>query len=554
MRKTLKKLSCSRQSCMNLNYHFPAGMKKTYLSGKIYPFVRVPFKEIRLKTESSVSGFKERRYFLAYDTSGPYSDSQTRVDIHQGISAIRLAWINRSGDLEKIHSPENPKNFILRAKSGRKISQLYLAKKGQITPEMEFAAIREGCSPQLVRQEVAAGRAIIPANINHPEVEPMIIGRKFLVKINANIGNSAISSSIPEEIEKMVWAIRWGGDTVMDLSTGDHIHETRESIIRNSPVPIGTVPIYQAIQKVGGKPEELTWPIYRETLIEQAQQGVDYFTVHAGVLKKYIPWANQRLMGIVSRGGSVLAKWCLAHKKENFLFTHFDEICEILKSYDVCFSLGDGLRPGCISDANDRAQFGELKTLGELTRIAWKHDVQTMIEGPGHVPMNLIQENMERQMKACYKAPFYTLGPLVTDVGVGYDHLTSAIGGAMIGWFGASMLCYVTPKEHLGLPNKEDVRAGIIAHKIAAHAADLAKGHPQAHQYDRLMSKARFDFQWQDQFNLSFDPELARSYRAQSLPKRKDKRSPFCSMCGPQYCSIQTTHDVRRLSSKNKLK
>ena len=430
---------------------------------------------------------------------------------------------------------------------------MYYARQGIVTPEMEFVAVRENCSPEFVRSEVARGRAIIPVNINHPESEPMIIGRNFLVKINANIGNSALSSSISEEVEKMTWAIRWGGDTVMDLSTGKNIHETREWIIRNSPVPIGTVPIYQALEKVNGKAEELTWEIYRDTLIEQAEQGVDYFTVHAGVLLRYIPWTARRVTGIVSRGGSILAKWCLAHHKENFLYTHFEDICEILKQYDVSFSLGDGLRPGSIADANDAAQFGELETLGELTKIAWKNDVQTMIEGPGHVPMHLIKENMDKQLVICHEAPFYTLGPLTTDVAPGYDHITSAIGAAMIGWFGTAMLCYVTPKEHLGLPNKDDVKQGIIAYKIAAHAADLAKGHKGAREWDDALSKARFEFRWRDQFNLGLDPETAEKYHDQTLPAEGAKIAHFCSMCGPNFCSMKITQDVREYAQTHGL-
>jgi phosphomethylpyrimidine synthase len=427
---------------------------------------------------------------------------------------------------------------------------MHYARRGEITPEMEFIAIREGLSVDFVREEVARGRAIIPANINHHELEPMIIGRKFLVKINCNLGNSAVSSSIQEEVEKMLWAIRWGGDTVMDLSTGKNIHETREWILRNSPVPIGTVPIYQALEKVGGKAEELTWEIFRDTLIEQAEQGVDYFTIHAGVRLAYIPLTAKRLTGIVSRGGSILAKWCLAHHRENFLYSHFEEICEIMKAYDVSFSLGDGLRPGSIADANDEAQFGELETLGELTQIAWKHEVQTMIEGPGHVPMHLIQENMDRQLKVCKEAPFYTLGPLTTDIAPGYDHLTSAIGAAMIGWFGTAMLCYVTPKEHLGLPNKEDVKQGLIAYKIAAHAADLAKNHPGAQARDNALSKARFEFRWQDQFNLSLDPDTALAFHDATLPQEAAKEAHFCSMCGPHFCSMKITEDVRRYAEE----
>jgi phosphomethylpyrimidine synthase len=427
---------------------------------------------------------------------------------------------------------------------------MHYARRGQITPEMEFIAIRENCEPEFVRDEVARGRAVIPTNINHPESEPMIIGRNFLVKINANIGNSAIGSSIEEEVEKMAWATRWGADTVMDLSTGANIHETREWILRNSPVPIGTVPIYQALEKVNGKAEDLTWEIYRDTLIEQAEQGVDYFTIHAGVLLRYIPLTAKRVTGIVSRGGSILAKWCLAHHQENFLYTHFEEICEIMKQYDICFSLGDGLRPGCLADANDAAQFGELEALGELTTIAWKHDVQVMIEGPGHVPMHLIKENMEKQLELCHEAPFYTLGPLTTDIAPGYDHITSAIGAAMIGWYGTAMLCYVTPKEHLGLPDKQDVKDGVIAYKIAAHAADVAKGHPGARHWDDVLSKARFEFRWADQFNLALDPETAQKYHDETLPAQGAKVAHFCSMCGPHFCSMKITQDVREFAER----
>ncbi|HEX8807169.1 MAG TPA: phosphomethylpyrimidine synthase ThiC, partial [Candidatus Aquilonibacter sp.] len=439
---------------------------------------------------------------------------------------------------------------IRRAKPGANVTQMHYARRGEITPEMEFIAIREGVEPSYVRDEVARGRAIIPSNVNHPEAEPMIIGRGFHVKINANIGNSAVASTIEEEVEKMTWATRWGADTVMDLSTGKNIHETREWIVRNSPVPIGTVPIYQALEKVNGKAEELTWELYRDTLVEQAEQGVDYFTIHAGVLLRYVPLTANRVTGIVSRGGSILAKWCLAHHQENFLYTHFEEICEIMKAYDVAFSLGDGLRPGCTADANDAAQFGELETLGELTQIAWKHDVQVMIEGPGHVPMHLIKENMEKQLAICNEAPFYTLGPLVTDIAPGYDHITSAIGAAMIGWFGTAMLCYVTPKEHLGLPNKKDVKDGVIAYKIAAHAADLAKGHPRAHHWDDVLSKARFEFRWQDQFELSLDPETAREFHDETLPAAGAKIAHFCSMCGPHFCSMKITQEVREYAEK----
>ena len=533
---------------------------------------------------------------VVYDTSGPYTDPNVETDIRKGLRPLRLNWIEARSDVEEIagggHSNANGKNVskdgsqterfpeasrrpILRARPGRNVTQMYYAKKGIVTPEMEYIAIRENLgrqkalengangnprtttgssfgaaipkfvTPEFVRDEVARGRAIIPANVNHPESEPMIIGRNFLVKINANIGNSAVASSVEEEVEKMIWATRWGADTVMDLSTGDDIHETREWILRNSPVPIGTVPIYQALEKVGGKAEELTWEIYRDTLIEQAEQGVDYFTIHAGVLLRYVPLTANRVTGIVSRGGSILAKWCLAHHKENFLYTHFEEICEIMKAYDVSFSLGDGLRPGSIADANDEAQFGELEALGELTKIAWKHDVQVMIEGPGHVPMHLIHENMTKQLELCYEAPFYTLGPLTTDIAPGYDHITSAIGAAMIGWYGTAMLCYVTPKEHLGLPDKKDVKDGVIAYKIAAHAADLAKGHPGAQLRDDALSQARFEFRWEDQFNLSLDPDTAREFHDETLPAEGAKLAHFCSMCGPHFCSMKITQDVR---------
>jgi phosphomethylpyrimidine synthase len=521
-----------------------------------------------------------------YDTSGPYTDPEARIDPQAGLKPIRLEWISARGDSRQLDRPTSeygrqreadPRLNGLRfghrrpprvASPGGNVTQLHYARKGVITPEMEFIAIRETqrvqaalaaqhpgdshgaaiprtITPEFVRDEVARGRAIIPANINHPESEPMIIGRNFLVKINANIGNSAVTSSIEEEVEKLVWAIRWGADTVMDLSTGKNIHETREWIVRNSPVPIGTVPIYQALEKVGGKAEELTWEIFRDTLVEQAEQGVDYFTIHAGVLLRYIPLTARRVTGIVSRGGSIIAKWCLAHHQENFLYTRFEEICEIMKAYDVAFSLGDGLRPGSIADANDQAQFAELSTLGELTRIAWKHDVQTMIEGPGHVPLQLIRENMTRQLDECHEAPFYTLGPLTTDIAPGYDHFTSGIGAALIGWLGTAMLCYVTPKEHLGLPDRDDVKEGVITYKIAAHAADLAKGHPGAQARDNALSKARFEFRWEDQFNLSLDPERARQFHDQTLPAEGAKVAHFCSMCGPQFCSMKITQDVR---------
>jgi phosphomethylpyrimidine synthase len=502
--------------------------KKVFLTGS-RPDIRVPFREIEL------SG--GRGSHRVYDTSGPYTDPKARIDLKQGLPPLRQAWIAER-----------------KARGGKNFSQMHFARKGIITPEMEFIAIRENVRAEFVRDEVARGRAIIPANIHHPELEPMIIGRNFLVKINANIGNSAVSSSIFEEVEKLVWAARWGSDTLMDLSTGKEIHTTREWILRNSPIPIGTVPIYQALEKVGGRAEDLTWEIFRDTLVEQAEQGVDYFTIHAGVRLAFVPLTAKRVTGIVSRGGSILAKWCLAHHEENFLYTHFEDICEIMKRYDVSFSLGDGLRPGSIADANDEAQFAELKTLGELTQIAWKHDVQTMIEGPGHVPMHLIKENMDKQLTECHEAPFYTLGPLTTDIAPGYDHITSAIGAAMIGWFGTAMLCYVTPKEHLGLPNREDVRQGIIAYKIAAHAADLAKGHPGARLRDDALSQARFEFRWQDQFNLSLDPETARSYHDQTLPQAAAKEAHFCSMCGPHFCSMNITQEVREYAEKKGLK
>ena len=481
-----------------------------------------------------------------YDTSGPYTDPAVTIDIRKGLARSRAAWLRSRGDVDE-------KNGIFKAKPGKNVSQMHYAKNGVITEEMEFVAIRENMDPEFVRQEIARGRAIIPANINHAELEPMIIGRKFLVKINANIGNSAIASSIEEEVEKMRWATHWGADTVMDLSTGKNIHETREWILRNSPVPIGTVPIYQALEKVNGKAEELTWELYRDTLLEQAEQGVSYFTIHAGVLLRYVPLTANRVTGIVSRGGSIHAKWCLAHHKENFTYTHFEEICEIMKAYDVSFSLGDGLRPGSIADANDAAQFSELDTLGELTQKAWKHDVQVMIEGPGHVPMHLIKENMDRQLKVCHEAPFYTLGPLTTDIAPGYDHITSGIGAAMIGSFGCALLCYVTPKEHLGLPDKDDVKAGVITYKIAAHAADLAKGHPGAQARDNALSKARFEFRWEDQFNLSLDPTTAQSFHDETLPQDAAKVAHFCSMCGPQFCSMKVTQDVREYAAKLKL-
>ncbi len=513
--------------------------------------VRVPFREITLS-----GGEPPVR---VYDTSGPAG-----CDVRQGLPRLREAWIRARGDVEEVepsykpiagHSnveiPPSLRRKVLRGTGN--VTQMHYARKGIVTPEMEFIALRENVDPEFVRSEVARGRAIIPSNINHPESEPMIIGRNFLVKINANIGNSAIGSSIEEEVEKLQWGIKWGADTVMDLSTGKNIHETREWIVRNSPVPIGTVPIYQALEKVNGVAEDLTWEVYRDTLIEQAEQGVDYFTVHAGVLLRYIQLTASRLTGIVSRGGSIMAKWCMAHHQESFLYTHFREICEIMKAYDVAFSLGDGLRPGALADANDAAQFAELETLGELTKIAWEQDVQVMIEGPGHVPMHLIKENMDKQLEVCHEAPFYTLGPLTTDIAPGYDHITSAIGAAMIGWFGTAMLCYVTPKEHLGLPNKKDVKDGVIAYKIAAHAADLAKGHPGAQDRDNALSKARFEFRWEDQFNLSLDPETAREFHDETLPAQGAKVAHFCSMCGPKFCSMKITQEVRDFVAKQEL-
>ncbi len=574
--------------------------KKIYVAGKIYP-VKVAMREISL-SDTKISGSDKsmpNAPVTVYDTSGPFTDENITIDINQGIPRIREQWIKDRGDVNELESCSSEygrrrladnsldairfKNIYkpLKAKSGCNVSQMHYALKGIITPEMEYIAIRENqrmeelyeknnelwkqhkghnfgavaykgsITPEFVRDEVARGRAIIPVNINHPESEPMIIGRNFLVKINTNIGNSAVTSSIAEEVEKAVWSFRWGGDTIMDLSTGKNIHETREWIIRNSPVPIGTVPIYQALEKVNGKAEELTWEIFRDTLIEQAEQGVDYFTIHAGVLLRYVPLTAKRMTGIVSRGGSIMAKWCLAHHKESFLYTHFEEICEIMKVYDVSFSLGDGLRPGSIADANDAAQFAELETLGELTKIAWKHEVQTMIEGPGHVPMHMIKENMDKQLSVCSEAPFYTLGPLTTDIAPGYDHITSAIGAAMIGWFGTAMLCYVTPKEHLGLPDKKDVKDGIITYKIAAHAADLAKGHPGAQYRDNALSKARFEFRWEDQFNLSLDPETAKSFHDETLPAEGAKIAHFCSMCGPHFCSMKITQDIREYAEKN---
>ncbi|MFD0724080.1 phosphomethylpyrimidine synthase ThiC [Lysobacter brunescens] len=571
------------------------GSRKIHVEGS-RPDLRVPMREIALSRTPTLFGGEDNPPVTVYDTSGPYTDPDARIDLALGLPALRARWIEERGDTEvltaltsefgraresnaKLDSVRFPNRALpRRAKAGMNVSQMHYAKQGIITPEMEFVAIRENqrleavreahllmqhpgenfganiqkiITPEFVRDEIARGRAILPNNINHPESEPMIIGRNFLTKINANIGNSAVSSGIAEEVEKLVWSIRWGGDTVMDLSTGKHIHETREWIIRNSPVPIGTVPIYQALEKVDGRAEELTWEMFRDTLIEQAEQGVDYFTIHAGVLLRYVPLTAKRTTGIVSRGGSIMAKWCLAHHKENFLYTHFEEICEIMKAYDVAFSLGDGLRPGCLADANDAAQFGELETLGELTKIAWKHDVQTMIEGPGHVPMQLIKENMDKQLRECGEAPFYTLGPLTTDIAPGYDHITSAIGAAMIGWYGTAMLCYVTPKEHLGLPNRQDVRDGIMAYKIAAHAADLAKGHPGAQIRDNALSKARFEFRWEDQFHLGLDPEKAKEFHDETLPKDAHKVAHFCSMCGPHFCSMKITQDVRDYAAEH---
>ncbi|KLD79193.1 phosphomethylpyrimidine synthase ThiC [Xanthomonas hyacinthi] len=565
------------------------GSRKIFVQGARAD-LRVPMREIQLTRTPTLFGGEDNPPVTVYDASGPYTDPDAAIDLRAGLAPLRARWIEERGDtaalaqlssdfgrgrehnarLDPVRFPA--RHLPRRALAGANVTQMHYARRGIVTPEMEFVAIRENqrleavrdallrqqhpgeafgasiqhvITPEFVRAEIARGRAILPNNINHPESEPMIIGRNFLTKINANIGNSALSSGIAEEVEKLVWSIRWGGDTVMDLSTGKHIHETREWIIRNSPVPIGTVPIYQALEKVDGRAEELTWEIFRDTLIEQAEQGVDYFTIHAGVLLRYVPLTAKRVTGIVSRGGSILAKWCLAHHQENFLYTHFEDICEIMQAYDVAFSLGDGLRPGCIADANDAAQFGELETLGELTKIAWKHDVQTMIEGPGHVPMQLIKENMDKQLRECGEAPFYTLGPLTTDIAPGYDHITSAIGAAMIGWFGTAMLCYVTPKEHLGLPNRQDVRDGIMAYKIAAHAADLAKGHPGAQVRDNALSKARFEFRWDDQFHLGLDPEKAKEFHDETLPKDAHKLAHFCSMCGPHFCSMKITQDVR---------
>jgi phosphomethylpyrimidine synthase len=535
-----------------------ATVRRVYAAGDDAT-VRVPQREVAL-----TNGETHR----LYDTSGPYGDPDIGVDVRRGLDPLRGPWVDARGDTVALEKPSSvyriardampelqairfhAERRARRASGGANVTQMHYARRGVVTPEMEFVAVREGVAPELVRDEIARGRAVLPANINHPESEPMIIGRSFLVKINANIGNSAVASTIEEEVEKMTWATRWGADTVMDLSTGKNIHETREWILRNAPVPIGTVPIYQALEKVNGKAEDLTWELYRDTLIEQAEQGVDYFTVHAGVLLRYVPLTASRVTGIVSRGGSILAKWCLAHHAENFLYTHFREICEIMRAYDVTFSLGDGLRPGCLADANDAAQFAELDTLGELTTIAWEYDVQTMIEGPGHVPMHLIKENVDRQLAVCHEAPFYTLGPLVTDVAPAYDHITSAIGAAMIGWYGTAMLCYVTPKEHLGLPNKQDVKDGVIAYKIAAHAADVAKGHPHARHWDDVLSKARFEFRWQDQFELALDPETARSFHDETLPADGAKVAHFCSMCGPHFCSMKITQEVREYAER----
>lgn len=575
--------------------------KKIYIEGS-RPDIRVPMREIEQTDTHTDNGIEKNPPITVYDTSGPYTDPDVEIDLLKGLPDVRTTWIEERDDTELLSGPSSefgkqretdPELAPLRfehiraprkARAGKNVTQMHYARLGQITPEMEYIAIRENnrlqelradtryeavlrqhkgesfganipdvITPEFVRSEVAAGRAIIPANINHPEVEPMIIGRNFRVKINTNIGNSAVTSSIEEEVEKMVWSARWGGDTLMDLSTGKNIHETREWILRNSPMPIGTVPIYQALEKVNGKSEDLTWEMFRDTLIEQAEQGVDYFTIHAGVRLQHVPLTANRVTGIVSRGGSIMAKWCLAHHTESFLYTNFEEICEIMKAYDVSFSLGDGLRPGCLADANDAAQFGELETLGELTKIAWEHDVQVMIEGPGHVPMQKIKENMEKELEDCHEAPFYTLGPLVTDIAPGYDHITSGIGAANIGWYGTAMLCYVTPKEHLGLPNKEDVRVGIITYKIAAHAADLAKGFPGVQLRDNALSKARFEFRWEDQFNLGFDPETARKYHDETMPKQAHKVAHFCSMCGPNFCSMKITQDVREYAAKQGL-
>ena len=592
-----KKDTAPKQNGVTRN-PFP-NSQKIYVSGEIHPEISVAMRQIELSdtVDSMTKQRTPNEPVVVYDTSGPYTDPSKEINIHNGLDRIRDSWITQREDVETLdqfssnycnerltdesldHLRFNLINKPKRAKKGKNVSQMHYAKQGIITPEMEYVAIRENqkieemtrlstqhpgqdfgasipkkITPEFVRDEIAKGRAVLPCNINHPESEPMIIGRNFLVKINANIGNSATTSSIEEEVEKAVWACRWGADNIMDLSTGNNIHETREWIIRNSPVPVGTVPIYQALEKVNGIAEDLTWEIFRDTLIEQAEQGVDYFTIHAGVRLRYVPMTAKRITGIVSRGGSIMAKWCLAHHKESFLYTHFEEICEIMKAYDVAFSLGDGLRPGCIADANDEAQFAELETLGELTKIARKHDVQTFIEGPGHVPMHMIKENMEKQLEECDEAPFYTLGPLTTDIAPGYDHITSGIGAAMIGWYGCAMLCYVTPKEHLGLPNKEDVRTGVVTYKLAAHAADLAKGHPGAQHRDDALSKARFEFRWEDQFNLGLDPELAREYHDETLPAEGAKIAHFCSMCGPKFCSMKISQEVRDFASENEVK
>ena len=605
--KTVAKFDATTATVDEAAIHPLPNSRKIYVQGS-RPDIRVPMRQITQSDTAASFGAEKNPPIYVYDTSGPYSDPEVKIDIRSGLATPRSPWILERDDTEELAGPSSaygierlndPALAALRfnlhrkprrAKAGKNVSQMHYARQGIITPEMEYVAIRENMrrreyleelknsgpmgnrlaelmgrqhpgqsfgasipaeiTPEFVRSEIARGRAIIPANINHPEIEPMIIGRNFLVKINANIGNSAVTSSIGEEVEKMTWAIRWGGDNVMDLSTGKHIHETREWIIRNSPVPIGTVPIYQALEKVNGKAEDLTWEIFRDTLIEQAEQGVDYFTIHAGVLLRYVPLTAKRLTGIVSRGGSIMAKWCLAHHEESFLYTHFEDICQIMKAYDVSFSLGDGLRPGSIYDANDEAQLGELKTLGELTQIAWKHDVQVMIEGPGHVPLHLIKENMDLQLEQCYEAPFYTLGPLTTDIAPGYDHITSGIGAATIGWYGTAMLCYVTPKEHLGLPNKADVKDGIITYKIAAHVADLAKGHPGAQIRDNALSKARFEFRWDDQFNIGLDPDKAREFHDETLPKDSAKVAHFCSMCGPHFCSMKITQEVRDYAAK----
>ena len=597
--KSFPKLSETAQVDALSTQPFPAS-NKIYIQGSRAD-VNVAMREITLSPTKLQNGkFEKNPPVRVYDTSGPYTDPNIQIDVRKGLKPIRQAWVEERDDTELLtglsssYANSREQNMALeglrfeykrqprKAKAGKNVTQLHYARQGIITPEMEYIAIRENLAlseaqlddalkaqhpgesfgaaipkiitPEFVRDEVARGRAVIPNNINHPETEPMIIGRNFRTKVNANIGNSAVTSSIQEEVEKLVWSTRWGGDTVMDLSTGQNIHETREWIIRNSSVPIGTVPIYQALEKCGGVAEDLTWELFRDTLIEQAEQGVDYFTIHAGVLLRYVPMTAKRVTGIVSRGGSIMAKWCLAHHKENFLYTHFEEICEIMKAYDVCFSLGDGLRPGSIADANDEAQFAELRTLGELTKIAWKHDVQTFIEGPGHVPMHMIKANMDEQLKHCHEAPFYTLGPLTTDIAPGYDHFTSGIGAALIGWYGCAMLCYVTPKEHLGLPNKDDVKQGLITYKIAAHAADLAKGHPGAQIHDNAMSKARFEFRWEDQFNLAIDPDTARAYHDETLPKDSAKVAHFCSMCGPKFCSMKISQEVRDYAADQEAK